>query len=73
MENDIKALLDEDKEVTVTTEINYTGDSKRPDTIRVVVSADGVKTIYKFDNNIDGGLNNDIPKNGKDTVQEEIN
>ena len=29
MENDIKAALDEGKDVTVTTDISYSGDSKR--------------------------------------------
>ncbi len=73
MENDIKAALDEGKDVTVTTDISYSGDSKRPDTITVTVTADGVKTVYKFDNNLDGGLNNEVPANGKDAVQEELN
>ena len=73
MENDIKAVLDEGKDVTVTTDISYSGDSKRPDTITVVVTANGVKTVYKFDNNLDGGLKNEVPENGKDAVQEELN
>lgn len=73
MENDIKAALDEGKDVTVTTDISYSGDSKRPDTITVVVTANGVKTVYKFDNNLDGGLKNEVPENGKDAVQEELN
>lgn len=73
MENDIKAALDEGKDVTVTTDISYSGDSKRPDTITVTVTADGVKTIYKFDNNLDGGLKDEVPENGKDAVQEELN
>lgn len=73
MENDIKAALDEGKDVTVTTDISYPGESKRPDTITVTVTADGVKTVYKFDNNLDGGLRDEVPENGKDTVQEELN
>ena len=73
MENDIKAALDEGKEVTVTTDISYSGDSKRPDTITVTVIADEVKTVYKFDNNLDGGLKDEVPDNGKDAVQEELN
>ena len=73
MENDIKAALDEGKDVSVTTDISYAGDSKRPDTITVTVTADGVKTVYKFDNNLDGGLKDEIPENGKDAVQEELN
>lgn len=73
MENDIKAALDEGKDVSVTTDISYFGDSKRPDTITVTVTADGVKTVYKFDNNLDGGLKDEVPENGKDAVQEELN
>lgn len=73
MENDIKAALDEGKDVSVTTDISYSGDSKRPDTITVNVTADGVKTVYKFDNNLDGGLKDEVPENGKDAVQEELN
>lgn len=72
MENDIKAALDEDKDVTVTADINYSGDSKRPDTITVTVTADGAKTVYKFDNNLDGSLKNDVPINGKKAVEEEL-
>ena len=73
MENDIKAALDEGKDVTVTTDISYSGDSKRPDTMTVTVTADEVKTVYKFDNNLDGGLKDEVPENGKDAVQEELN
>ena len=71
MENDIKDALDEGKDVTVTTDISYSGDSKRPDTITVTVTADGVKTVYKFDNNLDGSLMDEVPENGKDAVREE--
>ena len=73
MENDIKASLDEGKDVTVTIDISYSGDSKRPDIITVTVITDGVKTVYKFDNNLDGGLKDEIPENGKKAVQEELN
>lgn len=73
MENDIKATLDEGKDVTVTIDISYSGDSKRPDTITATVTADEVKTVYKFDNNLDGGLKDEVPENGKDAVQEELN
>lgn len=72
MENDIKTELDEGKDVTVTTDISYSGDSKRPDIITVTVISDGVKTVYKFDNNLDGGLKAEVPENGKDAVQEEL-
>ena len=73
MENDIKTALDEGKDVTVTTDISYSGDSKRPDTITVTVIADRFKTVYKFDNNLDGHLKDEVPENGKDAVQEELN
>lgn len=73
MENDVKAALDEGKAVTVVTDIRYSGDSKRPDIITVTVTADGEKSFYKFDNNLDGGLNNEIPESGKDAVREELN
>lgn len=73
MENDIKTALDEGKDVTVTTDISYSGDSKRPDTITVTVTADRFKTVYKFDNNLDGHLKDEVPENGKDAVQEELN
>lgn len=73
MENDIKTALDDGKDVTVTTDINYSGASKRPDTIIVTVTEDRVKTVYKFDNNLDGDLKDEVPENGKDAVQEELN
>lgn len=73
MENDIKTALDEGKDVTVTTDISYSGDSKRPDTITVTVTTDRFKTVYKFDNNLDGHLKDEVPENGKDAVQEELN
>lgn len=72
MENDIKAALDEGKDVTVTTDISYSGDSKRPDIITATSITDGVKSIYKFDNNLDGRLRDEVPEYGKKTVQEEI-
>lgn len=73
MENDIKTALDDGKNVVVMINISYEGDSKRPDIIVATVFIDGEKkTIYKFDNNIDGGLMNEVPEYGKETVQEEI-
>lgn len=72
MENDIKTALDEGKEVTTKTEITYSGDSERPDKITVTVTADGKDTVYKFDNNLDGSLRNDVPENGKETVQDRL-
>jgi len=69
MENDIKDALDEGKDVTTKTEITYDGDSERPDKITVTVTIDGKDTVYKFDNNIDGSLMDDIPENGKGLVE----
>lgn len=73
MENDIKDALDEEKDVATTTDISYSGDSKRPDIITVTTVADRVKTVYKFDNNLDCGLKDEVPENGKDVVKEELN
>lgn len=73
MENDIKATLDEGKEVTSKTEITYSGDSGRPDKIFVVVTADGKDTVYKFDNNLESALKNDVPENGEEIVQDRLN
>lgn len=73
MENDIKEALDEGKDVTTKTEISYSGDSERPDKITVTVTVEGKDTVYKFDNNLDGSLRDDVPENGKETVQERLN
>jgi len=73
MENDIKAALDEGNDVTTKTEITYGGDSERPDKITVTVTADGKDTVYKFDNNLDGSLRNEVPENGEKTVQDKLN
>lgn len=72
MENDIKAALDEGKDVTTKTEMNYSGDSERPDKIIVTVTAYGKDTVYKFDNNLDGSLRDEVPENGKETVQDRL-
>ena len=72
MENDIKTALSEGKDITAITDIHYSDDSRRPDTITVTTAADGISTVYKFDNNLDGRLKDEIPKNGKDAVQEEL-
>lgn len=72
MENDIKSALDEGKDVTTKTEITYNGDSERPDRITVTVTADGKDTVYKFDNNLDGSLRNEVPENGKEVVQDRL-
>lgn len=72
MENDIKTALDEGKDVTTKTEMTYSGDSERPDKITVTVTADGKDTVYKFDNNLDGSLRDEVPENGKETVQDRL-
>ena len=72
MENDIKAALNEGKEVTTNTEITYNGDSERPDKFTVIVTSDGKDTVYKFDNNLDGSLRDEVPENGKETVQDRL-
>lgn len=73
MENDIKASLDDGKDVSMSTDIlYYSEESKRPDIITTTITADGVKAIYKFDNNLDGGLNSEVPASGKSIVNEEM-
>lgn len=72
MENDVKTSLDEGKDVTTKTEITYDGDSERPDKITVTVTTDGKDTVYKFDNNIDNSLEEEVPESGKDAVQAEL-
>lgn len=73
MENDIKTTLDEGKEVTVKTEITYSDNSERPDRITTTVTVDGKTTIYKYDNNLEDSLMNDIPVSGKKDVQSGLN
>lgn len=73
MENDIKAVLNEGKEVTAKAEMTYSGDSERPDKITVTVTADGKDTVYKFDNNLDGTLRKEVPENGREIVQDRLN
>lgn len=72
MENDIKDALDEGKDVAMHTDVTYKGDSARPDNITVTITADGEKAVYKFDNNIDGSLMDEVPENWKDAVQAEL-
>ena len=72
MENDIKDALDEGKDVTMHTDVTYKGDSERPDIITVTITADGEKAVYKFDNNLDGSLMDEIPEVGKEAVQAEL-
>lgn len=56
MENDIKRTLEEGNDVSTHTEIFYSGDSRRPDIIKVTVTGEGKETIYTYDNNINGTL-----------------
>lgn len=60
MENNIKASLDEGKNVTTKTEMTYSDDSERPDIITVTVTVDGKDTVYIFDNNLDGVLDAEV-------------
>lgn len=70
MENDIKRNLAEGKEVSTHTEISYSDDSERPDTVKVTVTADGKETVYTFDNNIDGALRERVNEvGGKDAAE----
>lgn len=72
MEKEIKIALGECKDVTAKAEMTYSGDSERPDKITVTVTADGKDTVYKFDNNMDGSLSDEVPENGKDLVQDRL-
>lgn len=72
MENNIKVALDEGKDVITKTEMFYSGDSKRPDKIIVTIMEDGKNLVYKFDNNLDGSLRDEVPENGKETVQDRL-
>lgn len=70
MENDIKRALADKKEVTTHTEISYSGDSERPDIIKVTVAADGKETVYTHDNNISGALRERVGEvGGKDAAE----
>jgi len=57
MENDIKRAIDSGEEVHVSAELKYSEGSKRPDEIVVTVTCGDKKTVYRFDNNRDGSLN----------------
>ena len=69
MENEIKKHLDNGSKVSVNVDIHYSDDSRRPDKITVTVNVDGKDTVYIFDNNMDGSLMDEVPENGKETVQ----
>lgn len=80
MENDVKFALKKDVDVSgketdvkVKSEFSYTGDSKRPDVITVTVTDGEQKSIYTFDNNIDGALTEKIDVNHTAVVQSKIN
>lgn len=60
MENDIKDALREGKEVVVNIKLSYSGDSERPDVINAMINVDGKKSIYMYDNNVDGALDKEV-------------
>lgn len=72
MENDIKSALDEGKDVVLKGKMDYPGDSQRPDRITSTVTTDGLATVYKFDNNLDGSLWSEIPESEKAMVQNKL-
>ncbi len=63
MENDVKNALKDGKEVSTQTDLLYSGESERPDRIVTTVTVDGKKTVYAFDNNMDGSLLSNISEN----------
>lgn len=70
MENDIKRTLADGKDVTTHTEISYSGDSERPDIVKVTVTKNGKETVYTFDNDIDGALRERVNEvGGKDAAE----
>lgn len=58
------AIIGKYSEVSCKTD-SYEGDSRRSDKFAVIVTADGEKTAYKFDNNFDGPLKNEVPEKAK--------
>lgn len=72
MENDVKNDLDDGKDVAVKVDLTYEGDSDRPDKITATVTTDGKDKVYKFDNNLDNSLEDEVPENGKEAVQSEL-
>jgi len=64
MENYIKKALDEGKNVSVKTEIEYSGDSVRPDKVTTTVVVDGKESVFTFDNNMDGALLDKVKETG---------
>lgn len=72
MENTIKGALDNGKAVTTETDFTYSGDSNRPDKIKVTETVDHRDTVYIFDNNLDGSLIDEVPEDGKEAVLDEL-
>ena len=56
MEKEIIEAMEEGKDVSTKTEIEYDGDSDRPSKITTTVTIDGKDTVYTFDNDLDGSL-----------------
>lgn len=74
MENEVKKKLENGENVTTKTKVIHNGDSSRPDKIITTIEVDGKKdTVWKFDNNIDGSLMEEVPENGKDIVKDKVN
>lgn len=69
MENSVKTDIQNGKDVHTQTDIRYNSDSERPDRIDVKVTVDGKETVYKFDNNLDNSLMDEVTESGKATVQ----
>lgn len=72
MENEVKSLLDEGKDVTLKSEISYPDDSERPDQMKVTIASDAGNIVYKFDNNLDGCLQKEIPEEGRAIVRDRL-
>ena len=68
MENSVKEALDDNKCVSVDTNITYEADSDRPQLIKSIVTIDDTKTVFVFDNDLENTLFDEIPLNGKDLV-----
>lgn len=68
MESDIKDKLNTDENVDVDTTMTYSGDSERPDMISAAITADGKKTEYTFNNNMDNSLLKEVASSSKKAV-----
>lgn len=58
------AMIDKYKDISCKND-SYEGDSRRLDKIVATITADDEKTVYKFDNNLDGSLKNEVSEKGK--------